>query len=402
MLHISGFIGSNNAPDEEDPWRDLPLAALPIAIDIEADTVDILNVLPYDLAESIIDMCSGDKETMKSCSLVCREWTHRSRFHLLEMSCIRVNRVNAGAFVSLLESPHFALRKIPYMELSFRGESSPVSEGVVPLLVKQRVVIRSLVMVADTLAEGSCRKSFPHLASIGKASLTELSLRNHLPDKLFDILQFIYSFPRLEKLSFTGVYRGLVSPSKLPARLREFSFINGRSRGTDQVLHWLISPKAPSLPCLSTLVVDGITDADISTVQKLLDATRNHLRYLDLRHVHIHDVVLHFEKLRYLQRLVIHPHIHSLQSSPIQFIKKMLLTISAYNLKEIELHLPHIQIPHLDESQCRCLDDAFTLPQLSDVERLTIKTNYTASVLLSETFATCQSKGIFNLVVGGS
>uniref|UniRef100_A0A0W0FIM3 F-box domain-containing protein n=1 Tax=Moniliophthora roreri TaxID=221103 RepID=A0A0W0FIM3_MONRR len=371
-----------SAPDDEEPWRQLPLAALPIAIDAEADVVDILNVLPFDLIESIIDMCKEDRETIRSCSLVCREWVTRSRKHLLEMSCVRVNRVNADAFVELVGSPHFTMRNIPHLEFSFRGESSQVAEVVVPTLAKHRISIRSLVLVADTLGQGSCKKSFRLLSSTYKTSLTELSLRNHLPDKLFDILQFVYSFPRLEKLSLNGTFRGLVSPSKLPVHLRNFSFVN-----------------APPTLRLSSLAVHGIIEGDIPALQKLLDTSHNDLRYLNLSQISINDAVLHFGRLHYLQHLIISPRIHTLECHPIQFIEKMLLTISSYCLKEIELHLPHIQIPHLDEAQCQRLDEAFTLSQFSDVGMLTIKSNPTAMVLLEKAFTTCQSKGILTLTI---
>ncbi|KAI0694465.1 hypothetical protein C8T65DRAFT_585001, partial [Cerioporus squamosus] len=51
-----------------------------------------LSELPYvllDVAENIIDQLSRDVESLRSCSLTCRGWLPRARYHLVASIRVR-------------------------------------------------------------------------------------------------------------------------------------------------------------------------------------------------------------------------------------------------------------------------------------------------------------------------
>ncbi|KAG7085795.1 hypothetical protein E1B28_003335 [Marasmius oreades] len=280
-LHSTSLPGSmtHNDPldgyNEDETYRDLPLAALPIAIDLEEDIIGILHYLPSDLVESIIDLVS-DRETLKACTLVCRAWVPRSRKHLLDMSLVRMDRVKAESFIHLSTSPHFSLKRIPNLHLSFRGESSRMASQVVPILSHHQVWVESLTVVADTFSSGSCKESLGLISAMWKMSVTELEIQNYLCDNLRDVLPFVHSFGCLEAFRLTGTFRGRVSARKLPSRLKKFTFSNSHShpysRGTEEVLHWLTSPKDGVPPRLLELNLKGLGGSGgLSELRKLLE-----------------------------------------------------------------------------------------------------------------------------------
>ncbi|KAL0068336.1 hypothetical protein AAF712_004723 [Marasmius tenuissimus] len=432
---LPGSIAYDDPLDEygeDETYKYLPLAALPIAIDLEEDVIDILNVLPSDLAESIIDLVA-DKNTLIACTLVCRAWVPRSRKHLMDMSIVRINRVKADAFVELCDSPSFSLRKIPHLELSFRGESSRMAEAVVPRLAKRRVEVEALHLEADSISSGSCGKALSLLSSTYRGRVTELSVKNYLSDPLRDVLPFVHSFGKLQMFRLVGRFNGRASAKRLPAKLERFTFMNesGSSRGTEQVLHWLSSPKDGVPSPLLELTIQGLAITDMQELQKVLDFVGRNLRCLTLTSISLGDRGEHFasfllrhpltggldypsdlipdlQKLHSLRYISITPHLHRHQtqtreSHALQLVMKILMSISSEFLEEVVLSIAHIPLAEFHELDFRSLDEAFNDPStLLRVKKLTIKCHSTGILLLREWISRCQERNIVDFVAVSS
>ncbi|KAJ7153635.1 hypothetical protein C8R46DRAFT_871869, partial [Mycena filopes] len=63
-----------------------------------------MNDLPVEIRDKIIDY-SKSRRTLAACSLVCRTWTDRTRYHLFQKSWLRVTYHNAPVIADLLWSP---------------------------------------------------------------------------------------------------------------------------------------------------------------------------------------------------------------------------------------------------------------------------------------------------------
>ncbi|KAK1227773.1 hypothetical protein PQX77_009213 [Marasmius sp. AFHP31] len=397
--------------DEDETYKNLPLAALPIAIDLEEDVIDILNVLPSDLVESIIDLVT-DKNTLIACTLVCRAWVPRSRKHLMDMSIVRINRVKADAFVELCDSPSFSLRKIPHLELSFRGESSRMAEAVVPRLAKRRVEVEALHLEADSISSGSCAKALSLLSSTYRGKVTELSVKNYLSDPLRDVLPFVHSFGKLDTFRLVGRFNGRASAKRLPVKLKRFTFVNesGSSRGTEQVLHWLSSPKDGVPPPLLELMIQGLAITDMQELQKVLDFVGRNLRSLTLTSISLgdRDLMPDLQKLHSLRYISITPQLHRHQtqtweSHTLQLVTKILMSISSEFLEEVVLSIAHIPLAEFHEPDFKSLDEAFDDPStLLRVKKLTVKCHSTGILLLREWISRCQKRNIVDFVAVSS
>ncbi|KAI0334067.1 hypothetical protein GY45DRAFT_144269 [Cubamyces sp. BRFM 1775] len=82
-------------------------------------------LLPSDVAYLVIDQLHDDGQTVKTCSLVCREWLPRSRCHLFRDVVVKSNH-EQGDFTTFLEfvvSSHHAGEYI--RNLTLQGENPP-------------------------------------------------------------------------------------------------------------------------------------------------------------------------------------------------------------------------------------------------------------------------------------
>ncbi|KAL0574510.1 hypothetical protein V5O48_007443 [Marasmius crinis-equi] len=61
--------------------------------------------LPGELTDIVIDFCHEDEPSLLACSLVCKPWGSRSRYHLLRTNRL-IHAQNASTFQDLLISPH--------------------------------------------------------------------------------------------------------------------------------------------------------------------------------------------------------------------------------------------------------------------------------------------------------
>ena len=64
--------------------------------------------VPMELVEAIIDHLQSDRSSLKACSLVCKSWTHRTRFNLF--ACLDLH---AGVAKRVLSS-EFRVKMIPF------------------------------------------------------------------------------------------------------------------------------------------------------------------------------------------------------------------------------------------------------------------------------------------------
>ncbi|KAJ6561769.1 hypothetical protein B0H19DRAFT_87523 [Mycena capillaripes] len=75
-----------------------------------------ISDLPSELTDQILDYVVVKKvrDNLASCSLVCRQWTHRSRFHFFSDCRLLLHYHNACAFAELLRSPHCTI--LPHVQ----------------------------------------------------------------------------------------------------------------------------------------------------------------------------------------------------------------------------------------------------------------------------------------------
>ncbi|KAF9260328.1 hypothetical protein L218DRAFT_1002806 [Marasmius fiardii PR-910] len=403
-----------SAYNEDPTYLHLPLAALPIAIDVEPDLIDILHILPSDIVESILDLVS-DKNTLKACTLVARAWAPRSRKHLMSMSIVRVDRVRAEAFVELLKSPWFSLWRIPSIELSFRGESSRICEEVVPLLRQHGVSVSWLTVVADSISTtgGSCASALPTISKMWNASLVGLVLRNFGSDRLKDVLPFVHSFRVLERLTMVGRFEGQrVAAKKLPRKLKSVTFRNGvhsstssGSGATEKVLHWLSSPKDGITLPLAELNIWGLGPGlgDFEELRRLLEGPNAKLlRELTLGSVILsgHDIIPDLRNLHSLRRFHIAPRLTAQITDTLCSIEKLLMSVSSEFLEEVILSIPAIPIEYLHEAQFRRIDEAFQdFPALKGVKKFVVEVSRVGVVVLESWFGKSVRRGIVEFVV---
>lgn len=64
--------------------------------------------LPTELCEIVIDQCWNDRATLLSCTLVCRSWVARSRFHLYTSISLRSRSDLDAVVLRVSQTPRLA------------------------------------------------------------------------------------------------------------------------------------------------------------------------------------------------------------------------------------------------------------------------------------------------------
>ncbi|TFK70845.1 hypothetical protein BDN72DRAFT_958471 [Pluteus cervinus] len=170
---------------------------------------------PTEIDDQILDLCEGDEDTLRSCSLVCKMWNPRARSHLFKT--IRLNQRNYKAFLELLRRPTSTpvSRYVKHLYLSEGEPPQTLSWGDKTLSMLSTYLaghLASLKLSHITFSdssvhfEGSDAMTFSEVqkSSKGFKSITVLSLKYPNNRDITLIPELLCSFPLLEEMDLAA------------------------------------------------------------------------------------------------------------------------------------------------------------------------------------------------------
>ncbi|KAJ6594075.1 hypothetical protein B0H19DRAFT_48640 [Mycena capillaripes] len=232
--------------------------------------------LPAEVAELIIDRCEH-KPTLSSCSLVCKAWHARARFHLFSapIKVVDVPGVpRVKAFVATLRHPLCTIH--PYIHsLSIRQPSSNASllNPVIPVLVELSNLTYLEIVAENALLSDESQALFrAHFMSV-----RHLLLRMTFAT-CADAVALVCSFPLLETLRLHARWIGSSPPPavSLPPNLHALD-LDGL---LDDILAWLLS--CPPSPILSSVQLRDVASRELGIVLKYVRFVAATLKTLKL------------------------------------------------------------------------------------------------------------------------
>ena len=221
--------------------------------------------LPQELIDAIIDYLHDNKRTLRSCTLVCKTWIYRARFHLFSRL-----EVTSQDIVERLIRAKYVIPFIRHIYL----QPSQINLQVLPRVGFEN--IQSL-----TLMGGRFRPMDDPVLSIlcnTFSSVVTLEVRNGMFDNLASLVRVVCAFSHLRTLDIYGdTSADLPTSLNLSTHLRHL-ILGGRS-GTC-VLEWFTS--LPDRPALRTLNLGRADEADLDNivrVHSLLEDTLESLSF---------------------------------------------------------------------------------------------------------------------------
>ncbi|KAJ7157628.1 hypothetical protein C8R43DRAFT_997185 [Mycena crocata] len=163
-----------------------------------------MSTLPLEITDHIIDMVALQRvkrvrSGLAACSLVCRSWTYRSRFHFFHDCRLLLHYHNAAAFGRLLRSPHCTiLPHVRRLTMRNHGDCYTVFDDIKEdLKLLSRVETLRLSGSSWAVHGTAPRRGF--MSSL--ADVVELEIDCAALGDFTHALLVICAFPRLEKLS---------------------------------------------------------------------------------------------------------------------------------------------------------------------------------------------------------
>ncbi|KAF8061680.1 hypothetical protein FPV67DRAFT_291603 [Lyophyllum atratum] len=156
----------------------------------------LVDRIPGELHDRVIDHLHADPSALAVCSTVCRAWLRASRHHLL--STLEIRRQNAAAVHSLLNAPYSALGG-SVRRLALRAGNVVRPDRFIigdPLPAVESLLLSAsyLVLVKDLLSWTRC---YTH-------QLLELALYSIKLDSLAEFLLGLHEFKVLRHLSLAN------------------------------------------------------------------------------------------------------------------------------------------------------------------------------------------------------
>jgi len=222
------------------------------------------------LIEQIIDHLHDDKESLRTCSLVCKIWTPSARFHLFSDI-----RVDGPAAKLMLES---APAVIPFIRNVHLDKQQ--WDEIVPVLVGFESV-RSLTLT--TLP--TCCFSPQALSALFRnfSAAVNVRLDNVHFTTAGELIRFICAFPCLQKLAIdcTRLHsHDFAVDMPAPSTLRPSRYLRVLELHTvcmDAVLDWYLSLPPADRPALQAVRLHCNTTNNSETIARLLLALENSL-----------------------------------------------------------------------------------------------------------------------------
>ena len=295
-------------------------------------------IFPIELIEAIIDHFHSDKKSLKACSLVCKAWTSRTRFHLF--ACLNLQRQDVETFInssSRINIVHF-VRHLRLIRGCWYSDSGPWEE-IIPRLVDFHNV-RHLGLFDLTL--GSSKSSICS-ALVGQfAHIVDLCLTGVQGTSFAAFAEVICAFPSLETLGLNSIWwTSSIMPAQTlsPPRNLHSLQMTGNQHGI--VLKWLLSLHA--IPALHTLYLyDGdLRDGEIT--KKLLKALSPFLEalvvssWIDYYSCGMSILLASIHTIRSGQTIDL-PHLRSIQIEVFEddyAVKQILSCITSLKLEDI-------------------------------------------------------------------
>ena len=232
--------------------------------------------LPPELTDHIIAFLHDDRETLKACSLVCKNWLPSSRYSLF--GHLVLHDWTLQSFIKLLNSPVCTIPNRVHT-LHIAWSDTGFFDTIAPYL--DRFTVRSLRLVGDRWdpvrreLEGDVLMWFSRIREL------DLGLAFSSPDHYFGL---IASFPSLETLflhfpcltfrldDFQHIH-SFIFPPHLHTLVIGLAFWR-------PLLSWLVS--IAQFPAISIVKLYCISDAELRGVQTLLQTLGPSIHSLDL------------------------------------------------------------------------------------------------------------------------
>ncbi|KAJ7087086.1 hypothetical protein C8R44DRAFT_820283 [Mycena epipterygia] len=252
-----------------------------------------MRTLPLELLDSILDLINSDCEkspaspsSLIACSLVCKQWVPRTRYHLF--ACIRLFR-NPGIdtvkpFLHLISSPLVtftsSVREVRLYYQFTRGPGPRVSAGdIILLLSRAQIRPRRLHLNSEYRqlgVEDFKRYSFASVTHL------ELALSKQIP--VGNLPAYLSLFDSLQSLSLTAHHRGRVSIDSFPTET-----VFPVQVHTLELNHWDSEVTQYLTSIVGSNALTSLTLTDCCTDSEDDPAVRLELSHLHaLRHLHIH------------------------------------------------------------------------------------------------------------------
>ena len=175
--------------------------------------------LPPELYDCILDCLSEDKQTLRNCALVTRNWLPRARHHLFHS--IYIEWSNCYAFTRLLASKPELGARVATLEIegafgifSMDRLHGATLDGwlrsISPVFPTQLTNLRKLELALITIDAELVHSFFGRLSSISHLTLWACALTS------FDIfIELFASFPALKRLSIAFTQEWETNPRRL-------------------------------------------------------------------------------------------------------------------------------------------------------------------------------------------
>ncbi|KAJ7624551.1 hypothetical protein FB45DRAFT_1005464 [Roridomyces roridus] len=304
-------------------------------------TRTIMSQIPGELIDAVIDGVQNSPSTLTACSLVCRQWVPRSRYHSFgSIELVRSgNRDTVKSFLHILESPFVTIvpsvrevrisQELSYSTpLSIRDTSSysapALSIGDIIRLLGQHGIAPTFISIS-----GYCH-------NLGRAGPFPSTTRMHwcLMSSFFeDTVDFIHDFTSLEclflnkKMSFGQIMATGKPCRTLPTSLRELRVVKPQVLTSMLALH---SPPIPPRLMVYLIERDGWEDVIVYLTDPRVSST---LRSFTLDNC----FAAHLPRLPALRHLCIRKSFRFMASHASIVLASLHLACGAQQLETVEL-----------------------------------------------------------------
>ncbi|KAK7046743.1 hypothetical protein R3P38DRAFT_2607754 [Favolaschia claudopus] len=235
--------------------------------------------LPQELTDAIIDHLSNDPHSLQSCSLVCRAFVFRCRFHLF--ATCRLTATNIFEFCCLLRSPACTfvphVRSIHASRLQWHRDDRWFNEIAMDLrrLLGVRELDMTLRIVSTSNANAYFRTGF--VTSFSSVTHLVLSCNFTSPAPLVDM---ICLFPALQDLHIRALSGTLADPIHVAVPPKELHDLTLSTNSVSPLLAWLYAYN--HLPKVDALSLPPVRPNNATTLRTALKRLGGSLRHLNV------------------------------------------------------------------------------------------------------------------------
>ncbi|TCD68718.1 hypothetical protein EIP91_010002 [Steccherinum ochraceum] len=331
--------------------------------------------IPQELTDMVLDLLSHDLKSLRSCSLVARQWRPRSQYHLH-----RSLKVCRQTDIKLLASIYQDELLASYVRtLDIERMWSPFWDSTHSLLqILGEVRSLSLVSVGDINQEMRqfMAARFTHLRYLSLSFVTF--------DTFAALTSFLNAFPALTHLSVKNVYwsrkEGLLPDADSLHRLRDVSI--GFCTDQHLLLRWLAG--AADKPRLESLAVTWYEKSD--AIREFMHCLGPHLQRLTFSYVFSDEFSRDWREhpldlssntgLRELEfgANVMLPYVWG----SLPTIPEMVASSGSACLQRLSIHLTNLDEEPVPSASLSTIDDILSRPQFRSVEHLNLYTDIKA------------------------